>query len=253
MKNKIVKWIEEEYNVTILSMREVGSRAYDLHTENSDHDAYFVFMQDPIQYMNVSGYTQNIGREFGEWELQGWNIKRFGELLSKSNPTIIEFLQSDEKVHSPYEKDFDKLADYAENNVKPIAVYYHYLNLANDQYMRYFYNKEVGHKNRTVKRLLFIMRGITYAQYIREKKRMPPVAYTDFPEYHKESYEIFGRLALMKINGHGSKNISETNIDMDRVDRIIKNEMDLKLDNDEYTIRGISNEYINNFIETVIQ
>jgi len=78
----MVNYLEEEYEITVLSIRDYGSRSWNLDSETSDMDAGMVFRQ-PHKYMTLGGYRQNIDRKFmldgEEFELIGWNIKRFCE------------------------------------------------------------------------------------------------------------------------------------------------------------------------------
>jgi len=138
----IVDFIESKKDVDILCMNEVGSRAFNLHSDESDHDVYVVFRQPLEEYAQLDTYKQNIREDNleNDWEIQGWNIKRFAELMYKSNPTTMEYITSPLR-HYTKNDEFESLIrdfqNYAVENVNPIGLYYHYQSLAKDNYEKY--------------------------------------------------------------------------------------------------------------------
>ena len=138
----IINSLEDKHNIDILYMNELGSKAFNLDSNASDHDAYVVFRQPLNEYAKINGYTQNImdHKSYDNWDIQGWNIKRFAELMYKSNPTTIEFINSPLKLYSKNDEFkflLDDFRNYVINNVNPIGLYYHYQSLAKKNYEKY--------------------------------------------------------------------------------------------------------------------
>ena len=137
---RAVDAFEEEYGIEGLLMRDFGSRAYNLSSDNSDHDAILVFRQNPHNWVKVGRSTEHFQREFEDIDIQGWSLKKFASLIADSNPTAMEFLNSPITYYF-YDKEiesyFEKLRVYCNDNFNPIGLYYHYRSLANENYSKY--------------------------------------------------------------------------------------------------------------------
>jgi len=81
-------------NVTPIAARSFGSRMMNLHSDSSDYDILLLFAQEPEEYVQVGGYKDTFSSSYNTTDIQSWNINKFTELLNYSNPTAIEFLQS---------------------------------------------------------------------------------------------------------------------------------------------------------------
>jgi predicted nucleotidyltransferase len=70
----------------------IGSQAYGTQTPTSDVDKKFVYIL-PIDNILGTGYVEqlNINKDW-----TGWELKRFLELMSTNNPTVLELLNSPE-------------------------------------------------------------------------------------------------------------------------------------------------------------
>lgn len=266
---EMVKYLEKEYGIEVLSIRDYGSRAWSLDSEDSDIDAGMVYRQDPMDYVKLGEYQENIDRKFfvgGEdFELIGWNITRFTELLNKSNPSMIEWLNSDITYYEMWTPTvggrvkeleepsffFDDIREHANEEFKPISLFYHYRSLAKSNYTQYIKNKN----HPTVKRHLYVLRALTYARYIENTHSMPPLEYTEFYEKHlpeMKNIPVFvknyiGELIERKKNGNGDQTI----VDKELSDWI-ESELDDKITNDKHDVRGIDEEKLNELIQSVM-
>jgi len=269
---EMVEYLETEYEITVLALRDYGSRAWNLDSETSDMDAGMVFRQEPMDYATLGGYTQNIDRKFyldgEEFELIGWNIKRFAELLNKSNPSMIEWLNSDITYYDAWTPTsggrvkkleetsvfFNDIKEHANEEFKPISLFYHYRSMAKDNYQKYIINRN----DLSIKRHLYILRGLTYARYVERTHSMPPLDYTEFYENELEEmkeegiipemvYTYIGEFIRAKKNGEGSREIAD-----EELWDWIGDELDKHLDNDEHDIRGIDKERVNDLIRSVV-
>jgi len=269
---EMVNYLEKKYGITVLSIRDYGSRAWSLDSETSDMDAGMVFTQEPMDYIELGGYTQNIDRKFyidgEEFELIGWNIKRFAELLNKSNPSMIEWLNSDItyydeqkafgiKEGQSYKTEntlFKEIKEHANEEFKPISLFYHYRSMAKSNYTKYIVNRN----DLSIKRHLYILRGLTYARYVEKTHSMPPLDYTEFyrnqlKEMRDEGtipdmvYQYIGEFIRAKKNGEGSREIGDQELwDW------ISDELDDHLDNEQHDVRGIDKEKVNQLIRSVV-
>lgn len=223
--DRALEAVADRHDVRIVAARDVGSRAWNLAHADSDYDVVFLFAQRPVEYATLDGYESALEFSRGDYECQGWNVRRFAELVVDSNPTAFEFL------HSPLRyREFDPLArleaDVGDSFV-PIALYHHYRSLAVRQYRKYLQERlleadggDLAYRiladrgdeylvrpadadaddgdgtvqsiskatddyaeattDRTVKRHLYVARGVLYAQYVRETHEFPAL---DFPRF----------------------------------------------------------------------
>ena len=84
MKEKIValcKKIEKEHDVFILFAVESGSRLWRMESVNSDYDVRFVYIHNQEKYLGINDPEDVINFTEGDFDLSGFDIKKFGKLL----------------------------------------------------------------------------------------------------------------------------------------------------------------------------
>jgi len=254
---ELVNYLEQEYSINVLSLRDYGSRAWNLDSETSDMDAGMVFTQEPLDYIQLGGYTQNIDRKFylngEEFELIGWNIKRFAELLNNSNPSMIEWLNSGityyERGDALY---LDSIREHANQEFKPIALWGHYREMGKANFNKYIEN---GNDIR-IKRHLYILRGLLYARYVLETHSRPVLDFPKFCDEHLDQLDVpqfvqqyTKEFIRKKKNGEGSTQIADEELWDWMREEISRGE---DINHSEHDVRGINREKVNNLIKAVI-
>lgn len=248
---------EEEYDITIIAARDTGSRAWNLESEDSDYDVSFIYIQDNYKYIAPTGYKQNIDRESRtehDIEYNSWNLDRYMSLLKGSNPSAIEFLQSDLKYYEPYSEHMEALEDHAEENFKPLALMKHHHNLAKSQFERYIKDG----KDHTIKRHLYAIRSLLYRQYIKETKQLPSLDFEEFLEkqdmhigswraYKREINNFIGK----KQNGAGSNTVRTRKL-AEKISRDLEDEIP---DNKkpDYAQQNIDTSYLAHWTQELIK
>lgn len=87
--------IEGEEGVTVLFAVESGSRAWGFPSPDSDFDVRFVFARPLSQYLELKTHKDVIRRPIvDDWDLEGWDIRKALDLMTRGNATICEWLQS---------------------------------------------------------------------------------------------------------------------------------------------------------------
>jgi len=254
---KELKQFEKEYGITIIAARDTGSRAWNLHSEESDYDVSFIYIQPHHDYITPSGYTQNIDRETStdyDIEYNSWNLDRFLGLLKGSNPAAIEFLQSSLTYYEPRPNYMEDLEEHAANNFKPLALMMHHHNLAKNQNERYIKNK----KDHTVKRHLYAIRSMLYREYLKSEQELPSL---DFEEFLKEEQEHFGSwrnytrdiksMVSKKKNGAGDKTVKTRKI-AKKINTTLKEELSDE-QKQRYAQQNIDREFLNQRTEEFIK
>lgn len=88
---------EEEHGVRVLLAVESGSRAWGFASPNSDFDARFIYAHPKDWYLSVGLEEQRDVIEYkivDDIDLNGWDVRKALRLFWKSNPAIIEWIQS---------------------------------------------------------------------------------------------------------------------------------------------------------------
>lgn len=94
---KRLEMTEKEENVRILFAIESGSRAWGFASTNSDYDVRFIYAHEPEWYQAVDLEERRDVIEYeivDEIDLNGWDVRKALRLFWKSNPGIVEWLQS---------------------------------------------------------------------------------------------------------------------------------------------------------------
>jgi predicted nucleotidyltransferase len=105
------------------------------------------------------------------------------KLLSNSNPTSIEWLNSDIVY---YGSNNLPIKQYVLENYNPKTLIYHYISLCKKHYFRHINeNKKVTHKM-----YLYMIRGLLNALYVYKKNLIPPLDFTKTIELLKEDIPV---------------------------------------------------------------
>lgn len=182
MKQKIadlLKKLEKEHNMTILFAVENGSRAWGMDSKDSDYDVRFVFYRPLEDYISLNKPDEVITVAFDEnlqphevqgslVDMSGFDIFKYLKLLSASNPTTIEWLNSpivylgDNNI---------SLKSYVSTNFSQEKLFYNYFSLFNNCYKLDIDDKQ----NITYKSYLYAMRGLLNALYVLKFNKIPPL------------------------------------------------------------------------------
>jgi predicted nucleotidyltransferase len=84
-------------NIAILLAVESGSRAWGFESVDSDYDVRFIYVRRPEVYLSIDLELQRDVIErpiLDEIDLSGWDIRKALKLFHKSNPPLLEWLQS---------------------------------------------------------------------------------------------------------------------------------------------------------------
>ena len=187
MKEKILELLQdvaEEYNVKILFAVERGSRAWGMESKDSDYDVRFVFYRKPEDYTVVNPKPDVITAAFNDKfersspegsliDMQGFDIMKFSKMLSSSNPTVIEWLNSNILYSGERPLEYMKFSKELFNYK---SLYYHYKSMGRQNYLKYI---KPQNGLATPKKYLYTCRGIVNALYVKEYLELPPIIFTD--------------------------------------------------------------------------
>ena len=135
--------IEEAESVAILYACESGSRAWGFESDDSDYDVRFIYLRPTRWYLTIQSKRDVIEKPIDdELDVCGWDVPKALELLRKSNPPLLEWLQSP-IIYSEKSTFVERLRDLLDEYYSPMSCMYHYLHMAENNFREYLKDQEV--------------------------------------------------------------------------------------------------------------
>jgi uncharacterized protein len=181
MKEKILQYlkeIEKEKDIEILLACETGSRAWGFPSPNSDYDIRFIYRHPKDWYLSLNEKKDTIERmlENNNIDLSGWDLRKTLNLLNKSNPPLLEKIQSPiiYIANNDFIIEINKLA---QTSYSKIATMHHYLSMAKKMY------EEIRDKDKVkLKKLFYALRTSVACLWIIERDEPPPIVFQSMLE-----------------------------------------------------------------------
>lgn len=166
--------IEREHNVTVLYACESGSRAWGFASTDSDYDVRFVYVERPQWFVQVDAPRDVIERPLdAELDVSGWELRKTLGLLRKSNPTLLEWLDSP-LVYRSEVGATQRLRELAEAFYSPPAARNHYLSMAKKNFRGYLQGEDVRFK-----KYFYVLRPLLAVRWIDQGRGRPPMTFAD--------------------------------------------------------------------------
>ena len=87
--------LERDHGVKILLAVESGSRAWGFPSPDSDYDVRFVYVHAMDWYLSIEPGRDVIELPIDKTlDVSGWDLRKALHLLTKSNPALLEWLES---------------------------------------------------------------------------------------------------------------------------------------------------------------
>jgi uncharacterized protein len=174
MEEKIRQYLadlEQEKRIRILLACETGSRAWGFPSPDSDFDVRFIYMHDKDWYLSLTEKKDTIEffRENREVDMSGWDLRKSLRLLWKSNPPMLEKIQS--PIIYKVETDFlNGINSIAQKTYSRIASIHHYMSMAKKSF-----DEIADHEHYKLKKFFYALRSAVACLWILEKEEMPPM------------------------------------------------------------------------------
>lgn len=169
--------IEEEENVRILYACESGSRAWGFPSQDSDYDVRFLYVHEPEWYLSVFDRRDVIERPIDDLlDISGWDLRKALRLFRKSNPPLLEWLQSP-IVYRERSETAQAIRTLAGPAFSPKACTFHYLHMARGNYRDYLQGDTVKSK-----KYFYVLRPLLACAWIERFGGMPPMAFDTLKE-----------------------------------------------------------------------
>jgi uncharacterized protein len=240
-----LKKIEEDYDVKVLYACESGSRAWDFPSKDSDYDVRFIYIHKRNKYLSID--PMGVGKKRDVIELpindlldvSGWDVTKTLKLFRKSNPPLLEWMQSNIVYYKAYST-FDKMKELHSNIFTPTSCIYHYLNMARNNFREYLQGDEVK-----IKKYFYVLRPVLAAKWIEQYNEFPPLEFPILLEKllpEGELKEEVSKLLKRKISGDELdlepriNVINEfLNLEIDRLDKYVRT-LSVELDDPTYEL-----------------
>lgn len=172
---KRLKEIEDKHNVKIVMAVDNGSNAYGCASPNSDIDLRFLYVETIESYLRLGrekDTTEVIDKE-NNIEYKGFSLDKFMKLLSKSNPSILEWINS--PINYLKESKYEKIA----KQIKELSIEYfsvkrclfHYTGNALTDFKKMTIENDKTKMN--TKKLLSVFRHLLVSEYIVRENKYP--------------------------------------------------------------------------------
>jgi len=162
--------LESDHDVRILFAIESGSRAWGFPSPDSDYDVRFVYAQRPDWYLSIEPGRDVIELPIeGDWDINGWDIRKALGLLIKPNPVMLEWLSSPIRYRWN-DAVCDHLTRFADKTTFGESCRHHYRNLAVKQWAKHV----GGNPDVSLKKYFYILRPALAISWIRQNPSVQP-------------------------------------------------------------------------------
>ncbi len=192
--------IEEDENICILYACESGSRAWGFASRDSDFDVRFIYIRPPGWYLSIQKRRDVVETWIGDdLDISGWDLVKALDLYRKSNPPLLEWLQSP-TVYKERGTVAKKLRELMGAYHSPVSCMYHYLHMAQRNHRGYLKGDIVR-----IKKYFYVLRPILACMWIEGGWGVVPMEFdvlVDRLITDKKLREAIDRLLLMKKSGN---------------------------------------------------
>ena len=130
IRQKIIsrlKEVEKENNIEILIAVESGSRTWGFESTDSDYDVRFIYKNQKDWYLKIKPERDVIEYPIvDEFDYSGWDLRKTLLLLDKSNPVLMEWMNST-IVYIKNEYFYSNFTKLVDEYFNPISSTHHYL------------------------------------------------------------------------------------------------------------------------------
>jgi len=167
--------VEEKEGVRILLAIESGSRAWGFASPNSDFDVRFIYARPQDWYLAVNLEDKRDVIEYpivDDIDLNGWDVRKALQLFWRSNPAVIEWIQSPINYidQGGFKAGMQELLDSVYTVEKGI---YHYRSMAKTNYRGYLMADMVP-----LKKYFYVLRPLLATRWIETYRTAPPIEFS---------------------------------------------------------------------------
>jgi len=153
--------IEQDEEVVIFYACESGSRAWGFESKDSDYDVRFLYLHPTTWYLTIGDRPDVIERPVdGDLDVSGWDLRKALHLFRKSNPPLLEWLQSP-VIYRERFSIRQRVVELMPEYYSPRSCLYHYLHMAQGNFRQYLKEDTVW-----VKKYFYVLRPVLACLWI---------------------------------------------------------------------------------------
>jgi len=191
--------IEQQESVRMLYAIESGSRAWGFPSSDSDYDVRFIYAHPADWYLSIQERRDVIERPLENLiDESGWDIRKALLLLRKSNPPLLEWLQSP-IVYRSDARFVDGVKTLMTAYYSPRQCMCHYLHMAKGNIREYLKGERVW-----TKKYFYVLRPLLACRWIEAGLGIVPIEFAklvDGVQIAPEIYDTIQRLLQDKLAG----------------------------------------------------
>lgn len=162
--------IEKSHGIKILYSCESGSRAWGFPSPDSDYDVRFIYSRPIEEYLTIQPKKDYLSFPINdELDIYGWDISKVLQLITKSNTTPFEWLQSP-VVYKEDTTFKEELSTLCQSYFCPRSNIHHYLGIARGA-METVQGEEIK-----IKKLFYVLRPTLAALWCVERDTIAPMS-----------------------------------------------------------------------------
>lgn len=185
---------EKEHGVRVLYAVESGSRAWGFQSPNSDYDVRFIYAHPKDWYVAVDLEDKRDVIEYpivDEIDINGWDVRKALKLFSKSNPAIVEWLQS--PIVYIERGNFAQMARELLPNVYSVEKgIYHYRSMAKTNYRGYLREDRVP-----LKKYFYVLRPLLSIMWLERYQEPAPIEFEKLRILVKEDTDLDNQISVL--------------------------------------------------------
>jgi uncharacterized protein len=186
--------VQQDEGVRILMAVESGSRAWGFPSPDSDFDVRFIYCRPEPWYYSVDIEEKRDVLVYGitdEIDLNGWDLRKALRLLVRSNPTVVEWLQSPIEYVSQgrLRKEALELLGKA---YAPASGIHHYRSMAKTNYRGYLKADLVP-----LKKYFYVLRPLLAIRWIEQHGVAPPIEFQKLLVGLHDRNDVLGDVSVL--------------------------------------------------------
>ena len=165
--------VEREHELRVVFACESGSRAWGFASNDSDFDVRFIYVRPPQTYLMLNPPKDAFDLHGDDdYDLAGWDIRKATELMRKSNPPLLEWIDSP-IIYECDQAIATRLTELRDIYFDPKKSAYHYHSLASGIWGKFL--KDNADPIR--KKYLYALRPLACVLYIEQHGKQPPTRF----------------------------------------------------------------------------
>ena len=233
MKQEIIqelKNLEQERDFKVLYAIESGSHAWGFASKNSDWDVRFIYIHPKDWYLEIDKNKDNYSKILeNDIDLSGWDLQKTLRLLRKSNPPLLEWLNSS-IVYTENDSFLKNMKELATHYFNPKSCMHHYLNMAKNTKRDYFQTENVF-----LKKYFYLLRPIFATEYIMKYQKIAPIEFDKLLGTRQIPDDVFSEIQIIL-----EKKRNSVEKDLIPSNKILNSYIDLKINELETFLASFS-------------